>query len=77
MTTKTVILSENDAIQVRAILRTHAEMQDAQINPSMAVIGRLRRDEPSEIETIADLVEAVSDCEIDRDNLQRIADLFI
>lgn len=70
-----VNLTPKDRAQVHAILMTHAEMQDARANDTLAVIGRLKADEP-EADMIDDLEAMVDICEEDCDNLKRIASLF-
>lgn len=73
--TKLYRLTETDAAQVKAILLTHAEMQDHRTLESMSLLGRLKRDEPDD-ELIADLQGQVNDFEVDCDNLKRIAEIF-
>lgn len=65
-----------DAAIVKAILMTHAELQDTRAIPSMEIIARLKRDEPSALEMIDTLVGQVADFEEDSEELRRIADLF-
>lgn len=72
---KTITLSEADAEQVKAILLTHAEMQDHRTLESMSLLGRLKRDEPDD-ELIPDLQGQINDFETDCDNLRRIAGIF-
>lgn len=70
-------LTRVDAAIVKAILMTHAEMQDSRAIPSMEIIARLRRDEPVDgALLIADLESQVIDFEEDSDELRRIAHLF-
>lgn len=73
-------LSRDDASQVRAILMTHAEMQDLRINDSLAIIGRLNADlgsdDPEAKEMIDDLQQQVELFETDADNLKRLANMF-
>lgn len=69
----TTLLTNEDKAQVKAILLTHAEMQDQRINEVMEVQGRLINDEPDEVDMIADLQEQVDDFTADSDNLKRIA----
>lgn len=69
----THLLTNNDRAQVKAILLTHAEMQDARINEVMAMQSRLINDEPDETDMIADLQEQVDDFTADSENLKRIA----
>lgn len=69
-------IDDKDAKQVRAILLTHAELQDQQSMETEKVIGRLRRDEPGELAMIEDLDEDIHAATADCENLKRIADLF-
>lgn len=69
-------LTPKDRQQVHAILMTHAEMQDAHANDTLALIGRLKADEPDELDTIDELEAMVEICEEDCDNLRRIASQF-
>lgn len=76
---RTIQLSEVDAQQVKAILMTHAEMQDRGALQSTDVMTRLiasgdHDEDTGEMITI--LAEQVGDLEWDSDNLKRIADLF-
>lgn len=74
---KPYMLNAADALQVQAILRTHAEMQDSRINESLSIVGRLKRDEPVEgAAMIDDLEDQVRTFEGDSDNLTRIANIF-
>ena len=73
---KTVMISQEDAAQVKAILLTHAEMQDHRTIESMTILGRLKHDEPEEVDMIALLKDQVDDFENDTDNLKRIAQIF-
>lgn len=73
-------LSRDDASQVRAILMTHAEMQDARINDSLAIIGRLNADlgdDNEAMDMVASLEAQVELFEEDADNLKRLADKFV
>lgn len=75
-----ITLSPDDASQVRAILMTHAEMQDARINDSLAIIGRLNADLAEDDEAqdmVASLEAQVELFEDDSDNLKRLADMFM
>lgn len=76
---KKIELTEEDAQQIRAILLTHAELQDRRAIPSMELITRLKKDNPDPEETvvemIADLIDQVDEFEADSDNLKRIASL--
>jgi len=75
-----ITLSPGDASQVHAILMTHAEMQDARINDSLSLIGRLNADlgsdDPEAKEMIDDLQQQVELFETDADNLKRLANMF-
>jgi hypothetical protein len=74
---KTILISDEDAATVKAILLTHAEMQDNRSIESLEVIGRLRRDDPKDAaETIADLQDTHNTLEEDCENLKRISHLF-
>lgn len=74
---KTICMTDDDAAQVKAILMTHAEMQDHRTLESMTLLGRLKRDEPDAArDTIDDLQEQIDVFEADCDNLRRIADAF-
>jgi aminopeptidase N len=76
MTTMTPItLSPIDRAQVKAILRTHAEMQDRSLLSGEEVIARLKRDEP-ESELLANMIEDAAEILEDTTNLKRLADLF-
>lgn len=70
MTTK---LTADDRAQVKAILLTHAEMQDQRINEVLTEQGRMINDEPDEVDMIADLREQADEFTADSDNLKRIA----
>lgn len=72
---KTIILSDEDAAQVKAILMTHAEMQDHRSIEAEEVLGRLRRDEPDS-DLIVNMSEAAEDITDDIENLKRIAHYF-
>lgn len=72
---KTIILSDEDAAQVKAILLTHAEMQDMRSMEAESVLGRLQRDEP-DAEVIESMRDNQEDLEDDIEDLKRIAELF-
>ena len=72
---KTVEISFADAAQIKAILLTHAEMQDHRVLEGEGVISRLRVDEPDS-EVLVDLLEDADDLINDTENLKRIAGLF-
>lgn len=72
-----VQISEEDAAQVHSVLMTLSEVSDMQINSSLELMSRLKRDEPdAAAETINDLQGQVTDFETDSENLKRIALLF-
>lgn len=78
---KTIILSNEDAAQIKAILETHAEMADNQALPSMELIGRMRlelsKGDDDEVQSmIVSLEEQVNDFEVDSENLKRLSLLF-
>jgi hypothetical protein len=76
---KTITLSEKDADQVKAILLTHAEMQDGHAIQSMELHARLKKDYQGtapEDGVINDLETQVEDMEVDSENLKRIAAIF-
>lgn len=70
-------ISDADASTIKAILLTHAEMQDARSVQSMELVGRLSRDEPEDarelIESLGDQIDTFDD---DCDDLRRIAGIF-
>ncbi len=69
-------LTEVDRAQVKAILLTHAEMQDQRTLETEGVLGRLKHDEPDSVEIIEDLEESIEDCIEDSENLKRLASKF-
>lgn len=75
MTTTLEQLSPDDRAQIKAILLTHAEMQDRTALKGEEVLARLKRDEPDS-ELIADLEEDAADITADTENLKRLANLF-
>lgn len=73
------LLSPEDRAQVKAILMTHAEMQDHRTVESEVVLGRLKADEEPDDEVremIDDLEESIKDCTEDSENLKRLASKF-
>lgn len=72
------MLSVEDRAQVKAILMTHAEMQDHRTVESEVVLGRLKASEQDDEtqEMIEDLEESIRDCTNDSENLKRIASKF-
>ena len=77
MTTTTIAidLSPVDRAQVKAILMTHAEMQDRHALSGEEVIARLKRDEP-ESDLLSNMIEDAAELLEDTTNLKRLADLF-
>lgn len=76
---RTIELSEVDCEQVKAILMTHAEMQDQGALQSTSVMSRLITSDEQDEDTgemVSILAEQVGELEWDSDNLKRIADLF-
>jgi hypothetical protein len=75
-------IPDDDAQQVRAILLTHAEMQDRMTLDNEALRGKMAErmksssDPSDEQATIDDLADIHQDIVEDRDNLKRIADYF-
>lgn len=71
-------LDEGDAQQIKAILMTHAEMQDRTTLQSEEVISSLQQFEHDDdtADMIDDLKDSIELCQDDCDNLKRIADLF-
>lgn len=75
--TKKVELSDQDAATIRAILMTHAEMQDRAAMEGEVIIGRLSREEPdTAAETIDDLSDTNDTLTEDCENLKRLASKF-
>lgn len=76
---ETITLSREDRAQVRAILETHAELQDRGALESTQIMSRLKVEEANDAdaqEMVGHLTEQVSVLEGDSDNLRRLADLF-
>lgn len=69
---KNYALNDDDAAQVRAILLTHAEMQDRQSIANEELRGRPGQDG----EMVVMLAEANADIDGDVQNLKRIAKVF-
>lgn len=72
-------LTTEDRAQVKAILMTHAEMQDQRTLESEQVLGRLKHENEGDDETeemIEDLEESIADLTKDSENLKRIASKF-
>jgi hypothetical protein len=75
--TKMIVLSDEDAATVRAVLLTNAEMQDNRAIEGEAVIGRLSRDEPdTAADTIDDLQDTNDTLTRDCEDLKRLASKF-
>lgn len=70
-----VEISAEDAAQIKAILMTHAEMQDQSLLKGEIVIGRLQVDEPDS-DLLVDMREDAVGLSEDTENLKRIANLF-
>jgi hypothetical protein len=68
-------LSPDDCAQVKAILLTHAELQDRNLLNAEGVLARLKRDEPDS-ELIGDLEQDNIELVADTENLKRLANLF-
>lgn len=76
---KQVMISEADAAQVKAILTTHAEMQDRRTLDGEQIISRLRIEQPNDEdaqEMIDELTLVGAELILDTENLKRIAELF-
>lgn len=77
---QTVIMTSADKAQIRAILETHAEMQDQRTVENLELMSRLRVEEPDCEDArllVRDLQEQSNTFDGDCDNLRRIAKLFI
>lgn len=72
-----VFLSDEDKAQVKAILMTHAEMQDRRTLDGEQIIGRLRAEgdasDTDVLEMIEDLEQTGEELIEDTENLKRIA----
>ena len=73
---RSIVLTEDDIQQVKAILLTHAELSDQHSIKTEAEHGQMLRDEPGELETLEDLKDTIDDFNEDTANLKRIAALF-
>lgn len=74
-----VMISDEDAQQVAAILNTHAEMQDQRTVENLELMSRLRVEEPDDHDAqtmVADLQDQNNTFDGDCDNLRRIAKIF-
>jgi hypothetical protein len=75
-----VMISDEDKAQVRAILETHAEMQDQRTVENLELVSRLQVEEPDDNDArslVRDLKAQNETFDGDCDNLRRIAKLFI
>lgn len=80
MNMRMVMISHDDAQQVRAILETHAEMQDQRTVENLELVSRLQVEEPDDHEArslVRDLKDQNDTFDNDCDNLRRIAKLFM
>lgn len=74
-----ITLNAADAAQVKAILSTHAEMQDMRTVDTEGVIARMKHeggDDEEVAEMIAELSRSVDELTGDSENLKRLASLF-
>ena len=74
-----IALTPTDRAQVKAILLTHAEMQDHRTLETESVIGRMQHeggDDEEVGEMIDELKTSVKSMTDDSENLKRIAHLF-
>jgi hypothetical protein len=75
-----VMISLEDKAQVRAILETHAEMQDQRTVENLELVSRLQVEEPDDQEArslVRDLKAQNETFDGDCDNLRRIAKIFM
>ena len=75
-----VMISREDMTQVRAILETHAEMQDQRTVENLELISTINVQEPDDDEArsmVRDLTDQNETFEGDTDNLRRIAKIFM
>lgn len=70
-------IDEVDAAQVRAILLTHAELQDNRIMGSEVQLASVMNIKPIDREAQSDIKADIDGMSIDVQNLKRIAELFI
>jgi hypothetical protein len=76
---RTVLISDEDAMQVASILNTHAEMQDQRTVENLELMSRLRVEECDDHDAqclVADLQDQNTTFDGDCDNLRRIAKIF-
>jgi hypothetical protein len=74
-----VLISDEDKAQVRAILETHAEMQDRRSLENLELISRMNVQEADDRDArllVRDLKDQNKTFEGDCDNLNRIAKIF-
>lgn len=72
-------MTAEDRAQVKAILMTHAEMQDHRTMETEQVMGRLKHeggDDEEVAEMIEELQESVTELTADSENLKRLANHF-
>lgn len=75
-----IMISDEDKAQVRAILETHAEMQDQRTVENLELVSRLQVEEPDDDEArslVRDLKDQNETFDNDCDNLRRISKYFI
>lgn len=75
----TLLLTPEDRDQVKAILMTHAEMQDHRTMETETVLGRLKHEGAGDEEVdemIEDLEESINEMTADSENLKRLASKF-
>jgi hypothetical protein len=80
MNMQMVMMSAEDKAQVRAILETHAEMQDQRTVENLELMSRLRVEEADNADAcslVLDLQDQNTTFDGDCDNLRRIAKIFI
>ena len=74
---RTITMSEADAQQIKAIMLTHAELQDLRSVESTELFARMKSAGDSEMDDMAaTLLEQVEEFDHDSSNLRRIAQLF-
>lgn len=74
-----VLISDEDKLQVAAILNTHAEMQDQRTVENLELMSNLRvneRDDEEACAMVHDLEDQNATLDGDCDNLRRIAKIF-
>lgn len=74
-----VLISDEDRLQVAAILNTHAEMQDQRTVENLELMSNLNINEPSDDDAralVLDLEDQNATFDGDCDNLRRIAKIF-